>query len=165
MKKEAYKIYYQQNKERILQRTRDRCQALREHLDENGTEADFQALRQKYHHQYIQRKTKDMASVLQTEANRIGGYYGDLFNRIVKSPHIDSITQHTLVFLLRLSQSEPIEDGRTATHTTPAEKPTEYPEIKDSSDSSDSSEKPKTKTTLRERAARTEKEALDSHND
>jgi hypothetical protein len=115
-KGEAYRAYYEKNREKILEQNRLRREAERERKAAENSEAQHEADRQRKRESYFRTKGKTFAKMLEETADKEGNeFWRPFFRRIAVSPAVGDLTLKHMEFLLRLAAGLPGSAGSSET--------------------------------------------------
>ena len=112
-KGEAYKRYYEANKERILERNRERNRVARERLRDEGTETEKEKERERQRLSYHRRKAVDIGSTLIKEADRLNNFWSPFFRAMATSTGLSELSDKHLHFILSLPGQTTLPESLT----------------------------------------------------
>jgi hypothetical protein len=122
-KGEAYKAYYQRNRERILANNKERNRLYRETKKEMETEEDIETRRQKEREYYTKMKTKHHKTLFLQRAETETGDRKIFYTILANTNDINSISKKTLDWLLHCvpateNKTPATVDGRNTSEDT-----------------------------------------------
>ena len=102
-KREAYKVYYEANREKILEKNRQRQKERYDALVAAGTPA-LDAEREKKRESYHKTKGKTFAKIMEDEAETAEDFWKPFLLKISKLPDIERFTTKHVELLLQLTK-------------------------------------------------------------